>query len=378
MAENPRIFLSPPHLTGRETDYIAQALASNYVAPVGPMIDAFEQDFSALTGLSHAVAVSSGTAALHLALKALGIGRGDHVWVSDLTFIGGVSPILYEQAIPTFVDSCTEYATIDVKLLEQSLAQAAREETLPKAIIVTDIYGQCVDYDALRELCTRHEIFLIADAAEAVGSLYKNRHAGFDADIAIYSFNGNKIITSSGGGMIASHRAEWMARARHLATQARDPAAHYEHSEIGYNYRMSNVVAAIGRAQLEAIEERVAARRAVRARYIEELKLPGVSFLPERANTRMNAWLTVMLLDEKLRVAPEAIRLALEKENIESRPVWKPMHMQPVFKNARFLGGDNAASFFRRGLCLPSGSALDDNTQQRIIGIVHDAIAKKR
>jgi dTDP-4-amino-4,6-dideoxygalactose transaminase len=376
MAEKFQVFLSPPHQTGREREYIEEVLASNYVAPVGPMLAEFERDFSAYTGLAHAVAVSSGTAALHLALKVLGIGRGDRVWVSDLTFIGGVSPILYEQAIPTFIDSCAEHLTIDTQLLEQSLSQAEREDTLPKAIVVTDIYGQCVDYDAVRELCNRYEILLIADSAEAMGSLYKNRHAGFDADIAVYSFNGNKIITSSGGGMIASKRAEWMEKARYYATQAREPAAHYEHTEIGYNYRMSNVVAAIGRAQLEAIEERVAARRAINTHYREGLKIPGVSFLAERENTRMNHWLTVMLLDEKLRVSPEDIRIALEKERIEARPVWKPMHRQPVFKHAKFLGSGVSADFFKRGICLPSGSSLDAATQQRIIGIVHDVIQK--
>lgn len=370
---NERVFLSPPHQTGKELELIKQVLESNYVAPIGPMITAFEEAFCRYTGFAHAAAVSSGTAALHLALNVLGIGKGDAVWASDLTFIGGVAPIVQQQASLVLIDSEAQFYTIDPALVAQALVDAKKRNALPKAIVVTDIYGQCVDYKAIRKLCDEYDVFLIADCAESLGSRYGVEHSGLDADIAIFSFNGNKIITSSGGGMLASDNKEWVERARYFSTQARQPSVHYEHTELGFNYRMSNVVAAIGVAQLEAIDARVDARRAVREDYIKELrKIPYISFMGERPDTRMNAWLSVIMLDAKAPVTPEQIRVALEKHNIESRPTWKPMHQQPVFKNVPYIGGHVSANIFTHGLCLPSGSAMTRQTQDRIISIIHD------
>lgn len=370
MARTERIFLSPPHMSGQELAYVQQAFESNYIAPLGPMVDAFERDFSSYTGIPHCVALTSGTAAIHLALRCLNIEAGDTVIASSLTFIGSIAPILYQKATPILIDADKDSWCMDIELLKETLAKLDAQGRRPKAVLPTDLYGQSCDIDGLRNACDLYGIPLIMDAAESVGSRYKNNHAGYGAHCAAFSFNGNKIITSSGGGMLASDNKELIDQARFLSQQARDPAPHYEHTTYGYNYRMSNIVAAVGRAQLEVIEERVARRRAIAARYQSALAtLPGIRFMPEMAYGRHTRWLTVMLVDPaQFGKNREDIRLALESHNIESRPVWKPMHLQPVFKEATIIGGHVSERFFEQGLCLPSGSSMRDAEIDEVIG----------
>lgn len=360
MAQRERIFLSPPHMSGKELSYIADVFASNYIAPTGPMIDAFEREFSDYTGIPYCVALCSGTAAIHLALRVMGIAQGDRVYASSLTFIGSVAPILYQGATPVLIDADKDSWTMDCALLEQTLKEDAARNTLPKAVIPTDLYGQSCDMAAIRAVCDAYAVPVIVDAAESVGAWYQGKHAGYLAHAAAFSFNGNKIITSSGGGMLASHDKALIDVARYLSQQAREPAAHYEHVTYGYNYRMSNVVAAIGKAQLEVIEQRVERRRAIAARYKQALAhVPGISFMPEMEYGRHTRWLSVMLVDAAVFGCDrEQIRLALEADNIESRPLWKPMHLQPVFKDVQMIGGKVSEQLFSQGLCLPSGSAM--------------------
>lgn len=372
MPRAKRLFLSPPHMSGKEMAYVAEALESNYIAPLGPMVDAFEHDFSTYTGLPHCVALSSGTAAIHLALRCLGIGTGDTVIASSQTFIGSIAPILYQNATPLFIDADKASWCMDTDLLAETLKTLAKTNKLPKAVLPTDLYGQSCDIHPLRNLCDEYGIPLIIDAAESVGSLYQGKHAGNGARCAAFSFNGNKIITSSGGGILASDDKRLIDEARFLSQQARDPAPHYEHSTYGYNYRMSNIVAAIGRAQLEVIESRVARRRAIAARYEAALgTVPGIRFMPEMGYGRHTRWLTVILVDPQLSgVSREDIRLGLEKENIESRPVWKPMHLQPLFAGAAIVGGQVSERLFETGLCLPSGSDMTDDDVDEVISNV--------
>ena len=369
---HPRLFLSPPHMGGREQEFVRQAFASNYIAPLGPMVDAFEKEFSAYTGIPHCVALSSGTAATHLALRHLGIGPGDEVVASTLTFIGSVTPVTFQGAAPVFVDCDEASWNMDPSLLEQALAEAAERGKLPKAVIPTDLYGQSCDLPRIRAICDRRGIPVICDSAEAMGAKIRGRHAGFDAWAAVVSFNGNKIITTSGGGMLASHDKALIDHARKLSQQARDLAPWYEHTEIGFNYRMSNILAAIGRGQLEVLEDRVRRRREIFDGYRARLgDLPGMAFMPEPAGGRSNRWLTVALIDPAVFGADtHAVREALEAENIEARPVWKPMHLQPVFKTARVVGGSISERLFAQGLCLPSGTAMTDADLDRVCGIV--------
>ena len=372
-----RLFLSPPHLSGRERVYVEEAFASNYIAPVGPMIEAFESAFAEYSGIPHVVALASGTAAIHLALKSLPLQRGDFVWASTLTFIGSVAAAVHDGFSPVFIDANPETWTLDATLLKDALRSADMRGDLPKAIIVTDLYGQSCDLDTILEICGRYDIPVISDSAEAAGALYKDRHSGDGAFATVFSFNGNKIITTSSGGLLASHDKKVIDRARYLSTQARQPVAHYEHTEVGYNYRMSNICAAIGRGQLEVIDERVARRREIFKLYMALLgDLPGISFMPEAKYGRSSRWLTVMLVDpEKFGIDSEAVRLALESEEIEARPVWKPMHMQPVFKTARCVGGAVAEQLFKQGLCLPSGSQMSDADVIRVADAVKIARA---
>ena len=366
-----RIYLSPPHMGGTELDFVKQAFASNFIAPVGPQLAEFERAFSELTGFKHCLALSSGTAAIHLALRLLGVGSDDVVIASTLTFIGSVTPVTFLGAELHFVD-CDESWNMDPALLAKAIETVQAQGKRVGAVVPTDLYGQCADYDALRAVCEPHGIPLVIDAAEAVGATYKGNHAGFGGDAAIYSFNGNKIITTSGGGMLASDDEALINEARRLSQQARDDASHYEHTTIGYNYRMSNVVAAIGLGQLGVLDTFVARLREIFTWYETALSpLPGIEFMPEAGYGKANRWLTVMLVDEKeFGASPEDIRLALEAENIESRPVWKPMHMQPVFADVACTGGAVSEEYFNRGLCLPSGSAMTEADLERVAKII--------
>ena len=403
-----RIFLSPPHMSGKEILFVMEAFDSNYIAPLGPQVDAFEKEFSDYTGIPHCVALSSGTAAMHLAVRYLGIGPGDEVLASTLTFIGSVSPILFEGATPVFIDADRTSWNMDPDLLEEELEACNKKGRLPRAVIPTDLYGQCCDYERILGVCEKYGVPVIVDAAEAMGAFYLTQsdkgsllcdpgsfgrensvHAGCGAKAAVFSFNGNKIMTTSGGGMLASHDKALIDKARFWSQQAREPFAHYEHTEIGYNYRMSNIVAAIGRGQLQILDERVKKRRKIFHHYRAALKdVPGIGFMPEPDWSRANRWLTVILITpEKFGADREQVRLALEAENIESRPVWKPMHLQPVFDisrqgakaqrpgekkrySARMAGGGVAEDLFNRGLCLPSGTAMTQSDLDRVIAIV--------
>jgi pyridoxal phosphate-dependent aminotransferase EpsN len=362
----PRVYLSPPHLSGRELDYLRDAIASNWVAPLGPHVDAFEAELAELTGVPNALALSSGTAALHLALVVLGVGPGDEVACSTWTFSASANPIRLAGASPVFVDATADSWTLDPELLERALA----ERPQIRAVVAVDLYGQCCDYDAICAVCGERGVVVVQDAAESLGATYREDPAGAQGDLAAFSFNGNKVITTSGGGMLVSRNEEWIAHARKLSTQAREPAPHYEHTEIGFNYRLSNLLAAVGRAQLEILPERVTARRRLNARYRELLAdAPGISFMPAADYGEGNCWLTCIVVDPtEAGTDRERIRLALEAEDIESRPLWKPMHLQPVYRDAPVYGGEVAARLFDQGLCLPSGSALTDDDQRRVVG----------
>jgi len=363
-----RLYLSPPHLSGAELEQVQEAFASNWVAPLGPKVEAFERAFSEICGQAHCAATVSGTAAMHLALRLLGVGPGDLVLASSLTFVASVSPAAQLGAEPAFVDSDPATWNMDPDLLAEALAELTSQGRRVKAVIPTDLYGQCADYDRLLAVCEAFDVPLVADAAEAVGATYKERHAGGGARAAIYSFNGNKIITTGGGGMLASDDEELIREARRLSQQARDPAPHYEHSTLGYNYRLSNVLAAIGLGQLAVLPERVARRRAIFEEYREILgQTPGLAFVPEAAYGRSNRWLSVVLVDrEVFGAGPEELRQALEARDIEARPVWKPLHLQPVFAKARVFGGAVSEDLFARGLCLPSGSAMTRADVERV------------
>lgn len=367
-----RIFLSPPHMSGKELEFVKEAFASNYIAPLGPQVDAFEKEFTEKIGIAHAVAVSSGTAAMHLALRVLNVGPGDEVVAPSFTFIGGVSPVIFQGAKLSFLDSERSSWNMDPDLLAEELSFRSKHGRLPKAVISTDILGQCADLDRILDLCRPYDIPLISDSAEALGATYKKRQAGKGAALAVYSFNGNKIITTSGGGMLASEDSELIARARFLSQQARDPAPHYEHTEIGYNYRMSNILAAIGRGQMRVLDDRVNQKRRIFEYYKCALSdLPGIDFMPEADYGTSSRWLTVILVTPReFGAAREDIRIALEKENIESRPVWKPMHLQPVFRGCIMRGGSVSEDLFNRGLCLPSGTALTEADLDRVVNMI--------
>jgi dTDP-4-amino-4,6-dideoxygalactose transaminase len=378
MSSPPRIFLSPPHVGGDEADLVADAFASNWIAPLGPHVDAFEQEFGNAIGARHALALSSGTAALHLALLLLGVGPGDEVLGSTLTFVASVNPIRYLGASPIFIDSERASWNMDPALLSEELDRRARRGRLPKAVVLVHLYGQTANLDPIIAACAHHGVPLVEDAAEALGASYRGRAPGTFGRVGIFSFNGNKIVTTSGGGMLVSDDERLLAHARKLATQARDPAPHYEHSEVGFNYRLSNVLAAIGRGQLRLLEERVRARRRNFEYYREALgDLPGLEFMPEAPWGRHTRWLTTLTVDPAAFGADrEAIRLALDAENIEARPVWKPMHLQPVFAGCELVGGGVADDLFERGLCLPSGSSLTSNDLDRVIAVVRRSAAR--
>lgn len=367
-----RVYLSPPHMGPDERALLVEAFDSNWIAPLGPHVDAFERELAAKVGAKHAAALSSGTAGLQLALQLLGVGPGDEVLTSTLTFAATANAITYVGARPVFLDVSPETWNIDPALLAAELEACATRGKLPKAVVTVDLYGQCCDYDPIRAACDRYDVPIVEDAAEALGADYRGRSAGTLGSIGVFSFNGNKIITTSGGGMLVSDRKEWVERARYLATQARQPAPHYEHTEVGYNFRLSNLLAAIGRGQLRVLDDRVAARRANNTYYRQALAdLPGLEFMPEAPYGRSNCWLTCVLIDpDRFGTDRETIRQALEREDIESRPVWKPMHVQPVFMDCRSVGGEIAEGLFARGLCLPSGSSLRPDDRDRVVGLI--------
>lgn len=369
-----RIFLSSPHMSGKEMKFIRKAFQSNYIAPEGPQIDEFETKLSKRIGIPYVLAVSSGTAAMHLALRCLGVGPGDEVIASSFTFIGSVSPIVFQGGTPLFIDSDRISWNMDPDLLEKEIEACEKRGKRPRAVIPTDIYGQCVDMDRICKICSRYDIPVIADAAESMGALYKGRSAGVGAKAAVYSFNGNKIITTSGGGALASTDKTLIKYARFLSQQARDNAVYYEHSQIGYNYRMTNIVAAVGLGQLTVLDERVRARRKIFDTYKQKLNdLPGIEFMPEASYGRSTRWLTVILISpDKFGADNERVRLALEAHNIESRPIWKPMHLQPVFKGCRMRGGSVSEDFFKRGLCLPSGSTMTAKDIDKVVRVIRN------
>ncbi|MBZ0232807.1 MAG: aminotransferase class I/II-fold pyridoxal phosphate-dependent enzyme [Deltaproteobacteria bacterium] len=370
-----RIYLSPPDLSGGERARLDEALSSGWIAPLGPQLDAFEAEICARVGMPYAVGLSSGTAALHLALEVLGVGRGDEVWVSTLTFAATANAVAYTGATPVFLDSEETSWNLDPRLLADALATAARDGHLPKALIAVDLYGQCADLEPIARACERYGVPLIEDAAEALGATYRGQSAGSFGTLSILSFNGNKIITTSGGGMLLARDRAHADRARFLSTQAREPARHYEHKVIGYNYRLSNLLAAVGRAQLADLDRRVEARRAINARYCRELgDLPGWTFMPEASYGRSTFWLTCATIDPAhARAGRDAVLDRLAGQDIEGRPVWKPLHLQPVFRDCRAIGGEVSERLFDHGICLPSGSSLTPDEQSRVIEAVRTA-----
>ena len=387
-AEKKRIYLSPPHLSGREMNYIEDALASNWVAPLGPHVDNFETELADYLGVEGVAALTSGTAAMHLALQLVGVSRGDVVFCSALTFAATANPVLYLGAEPVFIDADEKTWNMCPSALKEALVEAEKSGRPPKAVIVVNLYGQSADMDPLLELCRRYDAALIEDAAESLGASYKGKQSGSFGKFGILSFNGNKIITTSGGGALVSDDLEALERARYLATQARQPARHYEHTEVGYNYRMSNILAGIGRGQLEVLEERVAARRAIFDRYQEALAgTEGFKFMPEASFGRSTRWLTALTVDpEVCGVNRDQIIDALEAENIEARPVWKPLQLQPLYserdRGTGVLSQEKSETkppspcltvsekLFEQGLCLPSGSSLTELDQQRVIAVI--------
>lgn len=365
-----RIYLSRPHMSGNEERRVAEAFASNFVAPIGPQLDAFEEAVRNYLGADvHCIGLSSGSAALHLALRIAGVGPGDEVWISSMTFAGGIFPVNYLGATARFFDLDPQSWTIDIAQLSTNLAKAAVEDRLPKAIVPTDLYGQCSDLDALEGLSKHYGVRLIVDSAESLGANYKNgRKAGTGGDASILSFNGNKIITTSGGGMLVTKHKDWADEARFLATQARDPAPHYEHSTYGYNYRLSNICAAIGLGQMEVLDARVKRRREIFANYKAALSRPGISFMPEPEGLHSTRWLTGLTIDpNETGTTNDDIRLTLFEHQIEARPLWKPMHMQPLYAGAPYHGTGVDERLFTNGLCLPSGSDMTVEQQNEVI-----------
>ncbi|PEB56284.1 pyridoxal phosphate-dependent aminotransferase [Bacillus pseudomycoides] len=373
-----RIYLSSPHMSGNEQKYIKDAFDTNWIAPLGPNVECFEKELASFVGARDAVAVSSGTAAIHLALQLLDVQKGDTVFCSSFTFVASANPIVYLGAEPIFIDSEPETWNMSPKALEHALYDADKEGKLPKAVIVVHLYGQSAKIDEILSLCNKYNVPIIEDAAESLGSTYKGKASGTFGKFGVYSFNGNKIITTSGGGMLVSDDIDALKKARFLATQARDSAPYYQHSQIGYNYRMSNILAGVGRAQLEVLEDRVRTRRYIFERYYQELSnIPGFHFMPELENTSSNRWLTTLTVDEKeAGISIESLLKSLAEENIEARPAWKPLHMQPLFEGGKYYphGNDVSKQLFEKGICLPSGSNMLDEDQQRVIQVIINAI----
>jgi pyridoxal phosphate-dependent aminotransferase EpsN len=375
----PHVYLSVPHLGGNEERYVREAFASNWISTVGPQLSLFEREFSARIGRP-ALAVSSGTAAVHLGLRLLGVGPGDEVLVSDFTFVASVNPIRYLGASPVFVDSEARTWMMDPALLAEALRDRARRGRKPKAVVVVHLYGQSADMDAILEVCREHDVAVMEDAAEALGAIYRGSPVGSLGDVAAFSFNGNKIITTSGGGMLVAQRQDWVEKARVWSTQARDPGVAYHHTEMGFNYRLSNVLAAIGRGQLEVLEERVRQRRAVAFRYRDAFAdLPGISLMPQAPYGLHTNWLSCFTVDaEVFGASRDDVLRALSARDVEARPLWKPMHLQPLHGGCPRYGGAIAEDLFERGLCLPSSSSLSPFEQDVVIDTVRSVARPRR
>jgi dTDP-4-amino-4,6-dideoxygalactose transaminase len=372
--EKKRIYLSSPHMSdeGYEKAFIEEAFATNWIAPLGPNVDAFEKELAEKVGVKAAVALSSGTAAIHLALKAVGVGEGDIVFCQDLTFAATANPIRYQGAIPVFIDSNHTWNMCPLAL-RKAFEKYEKQGKKPKAVIVVHLYGLSADLDPILEVCREYDVPLIEDAAESLGSCYKGRATGTIGDLGIYSFNGNKIITTSGGGMLVSNDEEKIEKARYWATQAREPVLHYEHRDLGYNYRLSNVLAGIGRGQLRVLDERIAKKKYIFDYYKEHLSgLEGLEMMPVQDYDEPNYWLSCILLNGN--VKPTNIIEALEAENIESRPIWKPMHLQPYYKDCDFITlqeqGSVSEDIFNRGVCLPSDTKMTDEDLERVVTVI--------
>ena len=368
MAENKKIWLASPHMSdeGYEMQYVKEAFDTNWVAPLGPNVNEFEKELAAKVGSKYAAAMTSGTGAIHLALKAAGVGEGDIVFCPTLTFSATANPIIYQNATPVFIDSDYETWNMDPKALEAAFEKYGDKV---KAVLVVHLYGLSADMDKIMEICNKYDVSVIEDAAESLGAYYKGRHTGTLGKFGVFSFNGNKIITTSGGGMLVSDDEEKIKKVRFWSTQSRDAARHYQHSELGFNYRMSNVVAGIGRGQLKVLDQRVAKKKCIFEFYKRELGgLNDVDFMPINDWNEPNYWLSVMTLNGSVR--PLDVMEALEKENIESRPVWKPMHMQPFFADYDYIGGDVSKKLFENGVCLPSDTKMTDGDLERICEII--------
>ncbi len=362
---NKRLFLSSPHMGGNELKYIEKVFESNYIAPLGEYVNKFEDSIKNYTNSSNALATTSGTAAIHLALRVLGVKEGDDVLASTFTFIGSVSAILYQGANPVFIDSDKETWNLCPKLLNKYLCECEKK---PKALIVTHLYGQCANIEKIADICNLHGVYLIEDAAESLGCTLDGRHTGTFGDFGIYSFNGNKILTTSGGGMLVSGNKDWIEKAKFYSTQAKEPFIHYEHLEYGYNYRMSNVLAAIGVAQMEVIEDRVAKKREIFEWYKEFLSdIEEIAFMPEFENSRGNRWLTTLTFEK---TSYEKIMKALDEVNVESRPLWKPMHQQKLFENAKSVLNGVSDELFRKGLCLASSTTMAKDDVKMICDVI--------
>jgi pyridoxal phosphate-dependent aminotransferase EpsN len=384
MSKQQRIYLSPPHMSGREKEYMNEAFDSNWIAPLGPHVDAFEREMAAFTGAKGAVALCSGTAAIHLALRLAGVGPGDRVICSTLTFAASANPILYAGAVPVFVDSEPETWNMCPLTFERACREMSDQGFPAKAAIVVNLYGQSADLLPIIEVCERYGIVLIEDAAESLGAVYNGKASGTWGRYGIYSFNGNKIITTSGGGMLVSDDLEAIEQARFWASQARDPAIHYQHSQMGFNYRLSNLLAAVGRGQLELLHNRVEARRRICDTYWDRLgAIPGIHFMPEAPIGRSTRWLTAITIDaQELGVSAEQIIASLTHNNIEARPVWKPLHLQPLFTRSTYFpyfeGYSVSDQLFANGICLPSGSSLTEGEQARVIETIETCIQNGR
>ena len=366
---NKRLFLSSPHMSGNELKYIEEVFKSNYIAPLGEYVDRFEDSIKSYTGAKNALAVVNGTAALHLALRVLGVEKDDDVLASTFTFIGSINAIIYQSANPVFIDSDKESWNISPKLLNKYLCECDKK---PKALILTHLYGMSADIEKIADICKLHGIYLIEDAAESLGATFNGKHTGTFGDFGIYSFNGNKILTTSGGGMLVSDSKEWIEKAKFYSTQAKEPFIHYEHKEYGYNYRMSNVLAAIGVAQMEVIEERVIKKREIFEWYEEFLgDIDEISFMPELENSRGNRWLTAMTFEK---TDFNDVMRALEEINVESRPLWKPMHMQPLFKDAKSCLDDTSEKLFSKGLCLASSTTMTRDDVKMICVVIKSCL----